>query len=239
MTEVLGYFLEYVYDINKESATSSSLERQIRRLEVQLDDWEVGQMHDETTGAPPLNSPGSANLRLGYLAIKLLLRRIDLDLSKQDPSEQHNISYKRHRAIETAANIVHFLNDLTPQHIADFWLPVNAFSLTSAITLLLRCEVELIAAGKASTNDRPLEIARQLLDILRKHRDESGWDIGDICLSQYSGIVDRLLEAIHSEPQWTETELEEIMVPNLSIRDDLFPTLWDMLDTRGSSDILC
>ncbi|KAH8817212.1 fungal-specific transcription factor domain-containing protein [Xylogone sp. PMI_703] len=239
LTEVLGSYLEYIYDINKESKSFDSLERQIRRLEVQLDDWETENFHDEVAGTVPLSSPGAANLRLAYLAIKLLLRRIDLDLSKQNQSEQQNISYKRHRAIEAAANIVTFLNDLTPQLIADFWLPVNAFSLTSAITLLLRCEVELIAAGKASSNDRPLEIARQLLDILCKHRDESGWDIGDICLSQYSGIVDRLLEAIHSEPQWTETDLEEMMMPGIAIRDDLFPSLWDMLDTRGSSDILC
>lgn len=38
-----------------------------------------------------------------------------------------------------------------------------------------------------------LRIAWDLLRALRTHRDEAGWDLGDICLAQYEEVVGRLV----------------------------------------------
>jgi hypothetical protein len=82
LSEVLGDILPLVFDLN--ISARKNLARQIRKLDVDLDDWEehLPEWLQASLGKPlkPIIS-GSSNLQLSLLAVRLLLRRIRLHVS--------------------------------------------------------------------------------------------------------------------------------------------------------------
>lgn len=84
-------------------------------------------------------------------------------------------------------------------------------SFPSTTTFLLRCAVECGAytadtdardasATSSSSSSSSLGLAWELLSALRRHRDTSGWDLGDICLAQHEDVVRRLVVAVEERP---------------------------------------
>ncbi|KAJ5576098.1 Transcription factor [Penicillium sp. DV-2018c] len=81
LTDVLDCCLEHVYSIRSAQVPP-------RNLELELNKWIdslTGDVRKIIIRGSNLDIPGASNLRLAYLAIRLLLRRIDLDRERQSP----------------------------------------------------------------------------------------------------------------------------------------------------------
>ncbi|KAJ5836376.1 hypothetical protein N7447_002402 [Penicillium robsamsonii] len=228
LTDVLDHCLEQVYSIRIETQGPS------RNLELELNKWVdslTGDIRKIIIRGSNLNVPGACNLRLAYLATRLLLRRIDLDRERQEPNS--NAEHMANRVMEarrTAEDIVVLVQELGEVQLGDYWLPTVAFTFSATVTFLIRCALETEqAAGLAQSGS--LRMASDLLASLRLHRKNFGWDLGDICLAQHSDVIDKLLK---SEPpvensKETNVELRQPFVPDMSFLDDMFPSTWDIL----------
>ncbi|KAK2012003.1 fungal-specific transcription factor domain-containing protein [Colletotrichum eremochloae] len=229
LTSVLDKFLDHVYDLNPERDQNSG--QTSLDLELSLGQWEDSLGDDVRriiTRGSNLNIPGAANLRLAYLSTKLLRRRIELDLEKQEDAVPRDALTNRYIQVRRAAEeIVLLVQELEEVHLSDFWLPVSAFAFTSAITFLLRCALETENTAGGLAQSASLKLAKNLVDSLQSHQQNSGWDLGDICLAQYAEVVERLLTA--NSPSATVPEFQQLMMSSeVPIIDELFPNLWDM-----------
>ncbi|KAF6808449.1 fungal specific transcription factor domain-containing protein [Colletotrichum musicola] len=229
LTGVLDKYLEHVYDLNQDRDQDNG--QTCLGLELSLGQWEDSLSDDVRriiTRGNNLHIPGAANLRLAYLSTKLLRRRIELDMEKQEDAIPGDAMTNRYIQVRRAAEeIVLLVQELEEIHLSDFWLPVSAFAFTSAITFLLRCalETENTAAGLAQSAS--LKLAKNLIDSLQSHQDKSGWDLGELCLAQYAEVVDKLLTA--DSPSATVPEFQQLMMSSdVPMIDELFPNLWDM-----------
>ncbi|OQE87612.1 hypothetical protein PENNAL_c0019G09138 [Penicillium nalgiovense] len=228
LTDVLDHCLEQVYSIRIETQGPS------KNLELELNKWVhslTGDIRKVIIRGSNLNIPGASNLRLAYLATRLLLRRIDLDCERQAPeSNAEQMANRVMEARRTAEDIVLLVQELGEAQLGDFWLPVVAFTFSATVTFLIRCALETEqAAGLARSGS--LRMASDLLDSLRSHRKNFGWDLGDICLAQHSDVIDKLLK---SEPPVensgeTNAELRQPFMPDMAFVDDMFPSTWDIL----------
>lgn len=238
LTEVLGECLHSLYDLRPQSHKQQQQQQgpglfiQVAdsSLEFRLNSW-VESLKGPVRGVILRGHnlsrlPGAANLRLAYFATLLLLRRMELEASREQ--QAHNLGAAHHsmtttgttmagtttadllnnnttagdlankylRAQQTAEEIVLLVSELGREQLDDFWLPGAAFVLSSAETFLLRCAVEGGGGGDADIRkSSALRIAWDLIVALRRHRDEAGWDLGDICLAQYEEVVRRLVMA--------------------------------------------
>jgi hypothetical protein len=179
-----------------------------------------------------LDLPGASNLRLAYLGMRLLLQRTQLEAMKQDSgSSEEQLLNSSLQGRQLAEEILFFTQDLQPIQLNDFWLPVAAFIYPSTINFLLRhaLETESSVTGLAQTSS--FQLARQLIDILRVHKETHGWDIGDVCLAQHAEIIDKVLANVAQESYGAEEmlDLHDFVMPDASILYDLFPSLWDPL----------
>ncbi|KAK2045692.1 fungal-specific transcription factor domain-containing protein [Colletotrichum somersetense] len=229
LTGVLDKFLDHVYDLNPERDQNSG--QTSLDLELSLGQWEDSLSDDVRriiTRGSNLHIPGAANLRLAYLSTKLLRRRIELDLEKQEDAAPGDALTNRYIQVRRAAEeIVVLVQELEEAHLGDFWLPVSAFTFTSAITFLLRCALETENTAGGLAQSASLKLAKSLVDSLQSHQQNSGWDLGDICLAQYAEVVERLLTA--DSPSATVPEFQQLMMSSeVPIIDELFPNLWDM-----------
>ena len=79
LTNILGDILPLAYHLDVDQ---KQIWRQIRRLELQLCEWE-DSLPDylQPTRADQPRASGSSSLRLGYLSVRLLLNRISLHVS--------------------------------------------------------------------------------------------------------------------------------------------------------------
>lgn len=83
LSEVLGDILPLIYDLSNMNP-QKNIDKQLRRLEVDLDNWEdslpwwLQQSHRKPL--KPVIS-GSSGLQLNYLVVRLLIRRIRLHVS--------------------------------------------------------------------------------------------------------------------------------------------------------------
>ncbi|KAI8307178.1 putative transcriptional regulatory protein [Colletotrichum sp. SAR11_59] len=229
LTGVLDKYLEFVYDLNQDRDQDNG--QTSLGLELSLGQWEDSLSDDVRriiTRGNNLHIPGAANLRLAYLSTKLLRRRIELDIEKQEDAALGDALTNRYIQVRRAAEeIVLLVQELEEIHLSDFWLPVSAFAFTSAITFLLRCalETENTAAGLAQSAS--LRLANNLIDSLQSHQQKSGWDLGDLCLAQYAEVVEKLMTA--DSPSATVPEFQQLMMSSeVPIIDELFPNLWDM-----------
>ncbi|KAJ0160675.1 putative transcriptional regulatory protein [Colletotrichum tanaceti] len=259
LTGVLDKFLDHVYDLNQERDQQSGGRTLSLDLELSLGQWEDSLGDDVRriiTRGNDLRTPGAANLRLAYLSTRLLRRRIELDIEKQDDNATAATATTAGTAASTASTaaaaaypgdaltnryiqvrraaeeIVLLAQELEADHLGDFWLPVSAFAFTSATTFLLRCalETENNAAGGLAQS-ASLRLAKDLVDALQAHRRDAGWDLGDLCLAQYADVVERLLAAAAAggSPSATVPEFQQLMMTSeVPVIDELFPNLWDM-----------
>jgi hypothetical protein len=136
------------------------------------------------------------------------------------------------QAQRAAEEIVHLVEELDESYFCGFWIPVHAFSLTSATTFLLRSGL----LRRNLNGNAPLKLAKDMISTLRSHRDNFNWDLADNCLANCSDLVEKIDSA--------ETEGDSLMsaVPdfqehldtmNPSILDELligFPALADMIE---------
>ncbi|OJJ03067.1 hypothetical protein ASPVEDRAFT_72823 [Aspergillus versicolor CBS 583.65] len=218
LTEVLGHYLEYVYRVGKaqlgeQGQNSDSLELLLGQWEETLD----VDVRRAVMRGTNMDAPGAANLRLSYLAVKLLLKRIQLDLDPGVRPESRLDSPRYLRAQRAAEDVVHFVQELNENHLRGFWLPANAFTLTSATSLLLRSAL----GSRGSAENIPLELARQMIATLRAHRQHFDWDLADNCLGNCSELVEKVgASAACLSPSLPS--LDECMNIDASVLDDLF-----------------
>lgn len=179
LTEVLGTSLEHVYSVDPGSSSSAPPQSLASLLKV----WESALPPDLQTiilENTKLHNQGVANLRLAHLALKLLHCRIQLNLhtSPSSQTEQYAVAHS------AAESIVRFVQRLHETPFPGFWIPMNAYALTSATTFLLRSALH----GSIVS----LQLARQMVSALRELRDRYGWDLADHCLGQCAEVLDRV-----------------------------------------------
>ncbi|OQD80387.1 hypothetical protein PENANT_c036G06039 [Penicillium antarcticum] len=230
LTEVLDICLEHVYNIR------TAADPPTKNLELELNKWVdslTGNIRRIVIRGSNLETPGSSNLRLAYLATCLLLRRIDLDRERK--SQDSNGEQMANRVMEarrTAEDIVFLVQELGEAQLGDFWLPVVAFTFSSTVTFLIRCALETEQAAGLSQSTS-LRMANDFLNSLRSHQKDFGWDLADICLAQHSDVIDKLLKsgppAVASDV--ASVELGHHFMPDMSFVDDMFPSIWDTLQS--------
>lgn len=189
LTEVLGYCLEHVYHLKKDFLKKQ--EESPFDLEDHLTNWE-NSLNDNlrrlVIRGTSLVGPGAANLRLSYLSVKLLIRRSQLDwdrvsLQINDIDSQFHIQARRF-----SEEIVDFVRELDETHLHDFWIPQNAYSLTSATTFLMRSALN----SRGLARNSALKLARAMINALQSHRRNYAWDLADNCLSNCSDLGEKI-----------------------------------------------
>lgn len=231
LTEVLADFLDHVYRVIGTPAGSS-----IGDLELSLDRWIdtlTGDVRKIIIRGTQLDIPGASNLRLCYLATRLLLRRIELNHDKEIPDPDPEKLHGRYMQLRrTAEDIVHLVQDLDVMQLGDFWLPMAAFTFSHTATFLIRCALDTEETPNGLSKSPSLQLAHELLEALRTHKRSHGWDLGDICLAQHSEVVEKLLTPDPSEDPLANTFLESQFdfMPDFPFMDDFFSyTNLDML----------
>lgn len=221
LTEVLGRYLEHVYAVSDALYSSEMSAAELERL---LSDWEdsvPGEIRRLILRGNNLDAPGAANFRLAYLAVKLLLRRIQLDLEKSVMhTEDDTVAPSSIHAQRTAEEIVHLVQELNESHLRGFWMPMHAFSLTSATTLLLRLGLRM----KRSSHNAPLQMARDMIIALQSHRESCGWDLADHCLNNCSDLVTKI-GSLESEDDFSSQIFPEFQT-NLDIDQSILEELF-------------
>ena len=202
LSTVLGTYLEGLYAIS-EGANIAAL---ARNLLFDLNTWTdmlPGDIRRILVRGSDLNTPGTANLRLCYLALKFFNLRLDLSVEEADIPLGQASGERMVEARRSAEDIVLFVQELSMKQLGDFWLPTAAFVLSSTTTFFLRLAVQVdFPVFESPTQSLSLSLARELINSLRSHKELHGWELGDICLTQYADVVDRLWD------QHVPTELD-------------------------------
>ena len=213
LTDVLGHCLEHVYHLGKDfskkpEASPFGLENLLTNWEDSLSD-SLRRLVIRGTG---LVGPGAANLRLAYLSVKLLIRRSQLDLDRVSLQIADVDSLYYIQARRVSEEIVDFVRELDETHCRDFWIPLNAYSLTSATTFLVRSAL----TSRGLVRNPSLQLARAMIDALRSHRRNYAWDLADNCLSNCSDLVEKI-ETAYKESSSNIMEFEEPMPMDMGI----------------------
>ncbi|KAJ9483219.1 hypothetical protein VN97_g10193 [Penicillium thymicola] len=228
LTDVLARYLEHVYCISKHA---SYAEMSAMDLEQVLSDWEESLADDVrrlVIRGTNLDVPGAANFRLAYLAVKLLLRRIQLDLSNGSAQMEESTPSPLHmHAQRSAEDITHLIQELDETQLQGFWIPVHAFSITSATMFLLRSGLRM----KENNRNTPLHVAKDMINTLQTHRQRFDWDIADNCLAHCSDLVEKL----GIDNLQTEYDLSASGFPDLTENDNIDPSVLEdlLFGTRG------
>lgn len=213
LSDVLGHCLELVYHLGndfskKPEASPFGLESLLTQWEDSLTD-SLRRLVIRGTG---LVGPGAANLRLAYLSVKLLIRRsqLDLDRASLEIDDIDSVYYIQARRV--SEEIVDFVRELDEVHCRDFWIPFNAYSLTSATTFLMRSAL----TSRGMARNPSLQLAKAMIDALRSHRHNYAWDLADNCLSNCGDLVEKI-EAACEEPSSNTMEFQEPMPMDMDI----------------------
>ncbi|KAK9783687.1 hypothetical protein SCAR479_00246 [Seiridium cardinale] len=230
LTEVLDVYLQHLYHVVEAQGNY------LGNLEYKLNHWIESlepNVRRIVTRGTRLGSPGAANLRLSYLSAQLLLRRLELENDRDTEALDPDMLDNRYMQVRrTAEEIVLLVQELQVEQLGDFWLPVTAFVFPSTTTFLLRCALETENSQQGLANSSSLRLAWDLIVALRDHRDKSGWDLGDMCLSQHAEVVEKLMGYSHVVDGESSTPLPDfpqLTVPDASFIDQLFPSIWDTL----------
>jgi hypothetical protein len=217
LTKVLDAFLRHIYrleqdEVKKKSATTVALELVLNQWTEAL---ECASVRRAVMRGINLDMPGAANLRLCYLSVQLLLRRLELEEARNQTTPDESlpsttvtattssmtagaapsstmtgILRKCYAQVRRAAEeIVMFVQELGAYQLRDFWLPQCAFLLQSTTTCLLRCALETETSQAGIAQNSSLCMASDLLALLRRLKETAAWDLGDACLAQYEDIV--------------------------------------------------
>ncbi|PLB34324.1 putative C6 transcription factor [Aspergillus candidus] len=189
LTEILGELMPLVYGLQQRLPRETS--KKVRQIRTDLDSWEDSLpdwLRSPTNGSEDRIS-GSCSLLLGFLAVKMLVARVEL--TEVNSGETDNPEARRYFQTEcrrSAEEIVHFISSLRKENFAEFWLPYSAFHLTSTATLLVRCALETTDTEIARSCLSNVDIFRT---ILRRVRDEEDWDVADMCLDHCERLLNR------------------------------------------------
>ncbi|KAJ9641261.1 hypothetical protein H2204_002939 [Knufia peltigerae] len=213
LTDVLGHCLELVYRLGndfskKPEGSPLGLENLLTHWEDSLSD-SLRRLVIRGTG---LAGPGAANLRLAYLSVKLVVRRCQLDLDRASLQINDVDSLYYIQARRVSEEIVDFVRELDETHCRDFWIPLNAYSLTSATTFLMRSAL----TSKGLVRNPSLQLAKAMIDALRSLRHDYAWDLADNCLSNCSDLMEKI-EAACQGPSSNTMELQEPMPMDMDI----------------------
>lgn len=230
LTDVLDKHLQFIYNFNKNNTTDTT------DLELALNSWVeslTGTNRLVILRGSNLEVSGASNLRLSYLTTRLLLQRIELEADKHvyDANDQR-LANRYIQARRTAEEILLLTQELKPQQLGDCWLSTHAFSYPATVNFLLRCGLETESSPAELVQSASFRIAHDLITTLRKHQEQYSWELADVCLAQHSEIVDKILASVSHEPQQEANggfEPSEFVMPDASIIDTLFPSLWDPL----------
>ena len=251
LTWVLNTFLEQLYWVDKRHSVGHNQRQNLGRV---LDEWVENldvDVRRVVIRGTRLETPGAPNLLLAYLTLKLLLRRMELNLEKEcgnnnDPQALSHCLVQVRRAAE---EIVLLVQDLDEGHLGDFWLPISAFAFTSTTAFLLRCALDaenhrdgigIAGHEPAASGDGgglwqspSIRLAHDLIVALRRHQERFGWDIGDICLAQYADVIENLVNRSsreqHADDGTGSGGMAQPFVPDASFIDALFPNIWNTL----------
>lgn len=229
LTEVLDRHLHQIYNVDKDKSWSTA------NLELSLNNWVEsldGFNRRIIIRGTNLEIPGASNLRLAYLATRLLLQRIELEAYKQTYNvEGEQIMNRYSQARRTAEEILLLVQEFSPGQLGDFWLSISAFTFPATVNFLLRCALETENSPSGLAQSGSFRIARDLIEALRLHQEKYGWDLGDICLAQHAEIVDKVLAGVAPGNQTANNVLDshDFVMPDASIMDQFFPSLWDPL----------
>lgn len=199
LTEIIGEILPMIYHLRVRTSWLNTATDRASRAEAELEHWVEGlpewlNLTDFSNTRSQV--PGLVNLQLSYLAVRMLLRRIawrgnDLvsgqTLGEGDSDDSWLLSCKH-----AAEDVVRFVTSLTKADLVGFWLPYNAHHFTSATTLLLRCALQ--QPVHPVVRDQCIASASDLVNCLRKYRDEDKWDLAETCLSQSEPTLRRILD---------------------------------------------
>ncbi|KAK8104837.1 uncharacterized protein PG998_011870 [Apiospora kogelbergensis] len=187
-----------------------------------------------------LSIPGSANLRLSYLYVRLLGRKLGLESGNAGSGAAVGAaaSMQRHvQARQAAEDIVIFVQELDDAALGDFWLSFNAFALSNTVGFLLRSALEAETLPEELAHSIYVKLASEMMTALESHRKHHGWDLANICIAQYSDVVRRLetshgtsVEEMPVLQQSLEQTLQQPQSFDASGIDDMFPSLWDMFN---------
>ncbi|KAJ5100441.1 transcriptional regulator family: Fungal Specific TF [Penicillium angulare] len=227
LTGVLDFCLEYVYSINTHPPT--------RNLDYELNKW-VEDLPIEArkiiTRGANLDIPGASNLRLSFLSLRLLLRRVELDRARQETdADNEKLSTSLIEARRSAEEIVTFIQELEEWQLGDFWLPETAFIFSSTVTFLIRCALETEHNSSDFSRSSSLQMASDFLSSLKSHQQKYGWDLADICLAQHIEVVEKLSTVTLSDIALIDPCLEprQFLMTDMAFMDDIFPSIWDTL----------
>lgn len=221
LTDVLDYYLQYLYQVRKEA------NKPIDSLELRLNRW-VESLGDDVrqviTRGVLLNIPGEPNLRLGYLSIKLLTHRIRMENARsKDEINSDSLANQYISIRSTAEHIVFLVQELQEEQLRDFWLPMSAFAFSSTVSILLRCALETEKSPNELSKSSSIRLAWDLITALRRHRDNSGWDLGDTCLAQHAEVVEKLVAPTQSdEHNINNTDYEDFIIPDDLLVGEMF-----------------
>lgn len=221
LTDVLDYYLQYLYQVKKDaSITVGSLKLRLNRWVDSL----VGDVRRVITRGSSLQIPGAANIRLAYLSIQLLTHRVEMeDTRSKDGTNDESLANQYINIRRTAEDIVLFVQELQEEQLGDFWLPVSAFAFPSTVSFLLRCALETESSPRELANNSYVGLARDLLAALRRHKEDSNWDLSDICLAQHGEVVEKLMTTGETdEYDTTILSYEDILLPDSLFINDIF-----------------
>jgi hypothetical protein len=229
LTDVLDQHLQQVYEIGRDRSLDTI------NLELALNSWVeglAGSCRLAVIRGSSLDTPGAPNLRLAYLTTRLLLQRLQLEAEKQMYGSQDKRLRNRYmQARRTAEEILLMLQELQVEQLSGFWLPVTAFAFPATVSFLLRCALETESSLADLAQSRPFQTARDIMTTLGSYQKQYDWDLADICLAQHTEIMDRILAgvAMHEDKSGYAMETQDFVMPDVSILDHYFPSLWDPL----------
>ncbi|KAL4870092.1 hypothetical protein BDV12DRAFT_207991 [Aspergillus spectabilis] len=205
LTLILGDILPLAFNL---TIDQQHIWKQIRRLESDLDVWD-DCLPDEARpqSGDERKIPGCSSLRLGYLSIRLLMKRIELHAAtvSQDADRKENIAYYLGQLRRSAQEIVGYICTLTKAQLHEFWIPYTAHHLILTVIILLRCTVESPEPFVADKCRADLDRFWTKLQTAAK----DGWDLANICITQCAESVSKILAMSASS---TATAIDAIEV---------------------------
>ena len=185
LTQILESTLQYIYDLGQRNIEKSY--STLDHLQVALTNW-CSSLDTDLSFVNFENGSvreGLLNLHISYLAIAQLIARLQLDNAHhQQPVSLTLLQTYRQKSFTAAAAIVAVITNLPKNALDAFWLPYTAYHLTSTGILLLR--LSLLKPDSTNNNlaAQSLALASKLFAFLRSARDDHGWDLAEVCLTQ-------------------------------------------------------
>jgi hypothetical protein len=166
LTELLGDILPLVYEVNPDRVelkhAVERLKPRLNELERQLPEW-----------FPLPRKPGSSNLWLCFLSMRLLLSRVTLRAAILEGDTA--LGQQRLDELRAASSeVLDFVLSLVEHNFLDFWFPYATQLLVHAVTVGLRCAVE--TKDERVRNECVGRLER-VIGHIKWARDQYDWDV--------------------------------------------------------------